>query len=260
MKDTYLYGKRWRQERAQGILRIVDATEAKRRLDTLVGAGWSARAIAGTAGVSVQCITKILNGQPRANRTTVAAILTVDPETVPQAASKQTTEPFVPRVGAVRRIQALLAMGWPHHEQQRRSGVSTAMILSQRGRWITRSTHDKIAALFTELAMTHGPSAHSRGWARRLGYALPLQWDDIDHDPAPTVNNHEQLQRDRGALVEDLTFLADHGVGITEAARRVGMGAKTLDKYLRRGDSDQVTLLNRLTAADPTPIRGGRVA
>jgi hypothetical protein len=48
------------------------------------------------------------------------------------------------------------------------------------------------------------------------------------------------------AVIEDLAFLADHGVGATEAARRTGFSCvKTLDKWLRR--HDQVPLLNQLT-------------
>lgn len=55
------------------------------------------------------------------------------------------------------------------------------------------------------------------------------------------------------AIIEDLTFLADHGVGATEAARRCGMtGSDALDRYLRRWG--QVPLLNRLTFQDWLPV------
>lgn len=54
------------------------------------------------------------------------------------------------------------------------------------------------------------------------------------------------------ALIEDLTFLAGHGVGATEAAARTGFtSAKALDKYLRR--HQQPTLTNQLFHQDPLP-------
>lgn len=63
------------------------------------------------------------------------------------------------------------------------------------------------------------------------------------------MNRH--LNRD--ATLEDLTFLADVGVGATEAARRLDFtSTKTLDKYLRRqGRSD---LILRLIDQDYWPI------
>lgn len=54
-------------------------------------------------------------------------------------------------------------------------------------------------------------------------------------------------------LLEDLTFLAQHGVGATEAARRTGLHtAKNLDKYLRRLGHHQ--LANQLHRQEPLPL------
>lgn len=59
---------------------------------------------------------------------------------------------------------------------------------------------------------------------------------------------------DHTAVLEDLTFLADHGVGADEAAHRTGFSsAKSLDKYLRRlGRGD---LAVRLAHQNPTALR-----
>lgn len=60
-----------------------------------------------------------------------------------------------------------------------------------------------------------------------------------------TSTNHLLHQR-----VEDATFLADNGVGITEAARRLGVLAASLRDYLtRHGRND---LVARLLANDPS--------
>ncbi|CAI9417241.1 hypothetical protein [Nocardioides sp. T2.26MG-1] len=54
-------------------------------------------------------------------------------------------------------------------------------------------------------------------------------------------------------LLEDLEFLAAHGVGASEAARRTGMRtAKNLDKWLRR--HGQPELANRLHRQEPLAL------
>lgn len=188
------YLKRWQYERAQGKKRLTDTAAARRHIDILIGAGWSLRSIAGTADVSTSTIHKIKAGQPSVRHSIAAAILAVDPEQVPAKPSLQTTEPFVPRIGTTRRIQALLYMGWPHAEISRRAGIVTSTLLNQQGRWVTRSSHDKIAAVFAELALTPGPSPRTRGWARSLGYVSALAWDDIDTDIEPHATPDDFLE------------------------------------------------------------------
>lgn len=58
---------------------------------------------------------------------------------------------------------------------------------------------------------------------------------------------------DVDALIEDATFIADTGAGLTEAARRLGFtNAATLERYLHR--LHQYTLAARLRANDPLPV------
>lgn len=60
--------------------------------------------------------------------------------------------------------------------------------------------------------------------------------------PAPAA-------RDIAAVIEDLAFLADNGVGTSEAATRTGFAnRKHLDKWLRRHNQHQ--LLTRLLDHD----------
>lgn len=60
---------------------------------------------------------------------------------------------------------------------------------------------------------------------------------------------------DRDVVLEDLTFLADTGVGYTEAARRTGFtSAHSLDKYLRR--HRQTELIGRLMRHEYWPTKG----
>ena len=65
----------------------------------------------------------------------------------------------------------------------------------------------------------------------------------------------QQAERhlDHAATLEDLTFLANVGVGATEAARRTGFTRDGLDRWLRR--HHQVPLLNQLTRQDYASLR-----
>lgn len=214
------YMKQWTYERSHGVKRLVDAAPARRHVDTLIGAGWTLRSIAGAADVAPASVSRIKNADVRqVNRRIAAAILAVDLRQVPSRPSKQTTEPFVPRIGSTRRIQALIAIGWTHKIMQERSGVRTAVILSQQGRLVTRTTHDAVAAMYRDLSQRPGPSERSRSWAQRLGYHSPAAWDDIDLDPAPEI--HEDLAHDRDvdeAVV--LRVLAGDPVPTRAAERR----------------------------------------
>lgn len=179
------YRKQWGYDRLQGKTRLVDAEQARVHIATLVGRGWSLRAIAGAAGVGQGTPHHLAKGQQRAHPDVIKKILAVEPNTVPSIPSHQTTEPFVPRVGVVRRIQALMTLGWTHAAMTRHSGARTAVLLAQQGRWVTRSTHDKVAAMYRDLCTRPGPSLRTRSRAVARGYHGPLAWDDIDHDPEP---------------------------------------------------------------------------
>jgi hypothetical protein len=230
------YLKRWQYERAQGKKRLTDAAPARRHIDTLLGAGWSLRAIAGASSTSPTTIHKIKAGQPTVRHSIAAAILAVTPDQVPTKASNQTTEPFVPRIGTTRRIQALLYMGWTHAEITRRAGVATKLLLNQQGRWVTRSSHDKVAAVYDQIAMTAGPSNLTRGWARSLGYIGPLAWDDIDLDPAPHDIPHDyQEESSYAASVRERLQRKSTDLDTVAIERRIGGDQQTpLTKAERR--------------------------
>lgn len=112
----------------------------------------------------------------------------------------------VPILGARRRIQALLAIGWSMEDMSRRVGKSRAWIhvtinANQSG-LIYRRNFDIIAALYEELSMTLPPetrcTGRQRAWARRNGFAPPLAWDNID-DP----NEQPRLSREHVRRMDD---------------------------------------------------------
>ena len=180
-EEQYRYQKRWRYDHAHGRPRTTPSQPIRAHIDALYMAGMSLSSIASAAGVSKSIVHRIFTGMHPTTRTTTATrILAVTaPLTV---ARPDDDETFVPRVGAVRRIQALQVLGWRHPDLHHLSGVRTHLILSQPGGWITWRNHARVAALYEQLSMTIGPSGHTARRARARGWAPPLAWDDDDLD------------------------------------------------------------------------------
>lgn len=230
----YRYHKKWRHERNQGLRRYVDAEPVRAHVQVLIDAGMSKRSIAGEAGIAAAVISDISRGRRTYVQRRIAnAILAVQP-CIATRTIEPDAHPFIPRQGSQRRIQALLALGWRHADLHDRSGVRTNLILSQSGRWVTRATHDAIAAVYTDLSSTPGPSAKTRAYAAARGYLTPAWWDDIDLDDDPDTSTASRL-RDTGYLDE-------------AAIERRAAGDKTVRVTLAERDE----VVRRLTAAGST--------
>lgn len=177
----YRYQKRWRYDRAHGHTRTMPAQPVRAHIDALYMAGMSLSSIASAAGSTKSTVHNIFTGRnPSIRKTTAAKILAVTaPLDRPRDPDDET---FVPKVGAVRRIQALQALGWRHDDMRAHSGVITHLVLSQPGGWITWRNHARIAAMYSALCMTPGPSAATRTRAVRRGWAPPLAWDEDSID------------------------------------------------------------------------------
>lgn len=191
------YHKRWKYDVAHGNYRTTSTEPVLRHLATLEGAGWSMRAVAGSAGVSVQVLCHVRGGQRMMRKDIAAKVLAVRPDTLPQAPSHQTSEPFVPRIGTVRRLRALMTMGWSAQAMAEhldgRAPHWVYNLLNQQGRWVTRSTHDEVARLYRDLCTKPGPSRATANRARRRGFPGPLDWDDIDHDLEPDTGTDARV-------------------------------------------------------------------
>lgn len=95
----------------------------------------------------------------------------------------------VPARGSIRRIHALVAIGWSMEHQAAHLGVKKQVIqnfaVKSPETRIRISSAKRYADLYDELHMTPGPSERARQVARRKGWLAPLAWDDIDNDPEP---------------------------------------------------------------------------
>lgn len=235
MTQDYRYFKQYRIDRARGIHRTTAAEPVRAHVQRLLAAGASVRGIAETAGVSATTVSRL-------NRNTEIATIRTDVATKLQAVTldairgRANTAGFVPRIGAQRRVQALLAAGWRHEDLNRflPASTRTELILSQRGGWITRATHDAVCAAYDQLAMRPGPSERTRRRAAARAYAPALAWDeDTIDDPAASPDRGAAVPR-QVALTEDALELLAQGHARGQVAERLGITRSYLEQILSR--------------------------
>jgi len=152
-------------------------TRAKRLLDL----GWSMEAIVHAAdidatsaglrlivgGVSRNCERK---WAPVANLPITLAV----PDGVPDTC-------WVPSLGAARRVQALMAIGWRHDDMTEYMGRSSHHLSAHSYKQINAHDWRLVDAAYEILSGAHGSSPKSRTRARAAGYLPPLAWTNIDN-------------------------------------------------------------------------------
>lgn len=117
-------------------------------------------------------------------RTTADAILAV--HTVEPAPSA-----LVPEIGTRRRLQALIALGWPQRLIAHELGIEAtnlSRMVNGRCRRVTAARATEVAALYARWEMIPGPSPRARAHAAANYWAPPLAWDEYaldDPDATP---------------------------------------------------------------------------
>lgn len=167
----------------------VDVASARRHIGVLVAGGWPLEHIAKSAGVGRHTVTRIRSGESRHVRASTAEkILAVRHESRPPRLDNA----LVDATGTIRRLQALVYMGWSGAELMRRLGSNPAYISRVMSMpLVFESTRRRVTELFEEI-WDQDPPAHTSvdrmlvqkamRRARNAGWVGPLAWDDID-DP-----------------------------------------------------------------------------
>jgi lambda repressor-like predicted transcriptional regulator len=177
-----------------GIPAYINRHTVATHVRSLLDAGWDRQQIADTAGVSRKTVFNVLNSTaPTVQRGTAEALLALRPENAPA---------WRPAIGAMRRVRALSAMGWPLWWTAERAGISeTGLrdICSGRTKTVSRARFDAIDRVYRTYAMRIGPSDAARTAARAKQWATAAAWNDIDD---PTDRPHSvigQCERRRRA-------------------------------------------------------------
>ena len=147
---------------------------------------------------------------------------------------------IVPTWRALRRIQALQALGWSVPAIAKEVGKNHRHLYSlSRHPTIYASTFVEIDAAYQRMLM-RTPSAitpserssvtKAKRYAARMGYVPPLAWDDID-DPDEQPRDWHYRAPDRADAVADF---AEQGLNATQAARRLHTSREALEVWCRR--------------------------
>ncbi len=197
-------------------------------------AGFSQRRIADLSGVNRDVLSRIHHADPEetVHSKTARRLLSVE---IPLGIVGEGAQ-SVDATGTRRRIQALQAAGYPIKMIADEFGVSEQAIgLLVRGERVAASSAARVAELFEDWHMTPGPSDRARARSRRLGYPMPLDWneDEIDDpDAEPVMVKPERA--DRARWVESYWELKEWGMSDKRIAERLGLRYDSMMETLRR--------------------------
>lgn len=252
LSDGPRWQKQWRIERARGQRRTTGPERAQAHVQGLVAdLGVSIRAIADASGTAPGVISELNRGVCAGLRTsTEKRILAVQARNI---FTRPNPRGSVPNVGARRRLQALMVMGWRHQDLAPLLGFRTTNLNHQAGDWITKQKHDAVRDLYDRIWNVQGPAgAQSLARVAKAGYAPPLAWDDDTIDDPNAVPDlgarvYAQGQAPEGAakradaVIEDTAFLLDDGCTWPELLARLSVTGEALERLLyRAGRGDLV--------------------
>jgi hypothetical protein len=227
---------------------LVDATPVREHLLALEAAGVLPNRIAKATGIPLQSIRDFTSPRTRGRRyrtspETAAKILAVTAVDV--------TPLYVNPTGTHRRIQALVAAGWPMISIDRRLGYKRERmrkILAET--IILGSTEQLIAATYEDLSRRkperNGVPKHAARQARERAKANrwppPKYWADrMDAIDDPHFAPEYGMTRGE-ILAADARELFRYGVTVTQAAERLGVTRNHLQQELLRHPQTETEL------------------
>ncbi|MFI6033008.1 hypothetical protein ACIBBD_02260 [Streptomyces sp. NPDC051315] len=215
---------------------LVDAEPVRQHILDLQTIGHSITCIARLAGVAHTTVGNFLHGRPSSRRGRQR-------QTTPETAAKILAVKPLTTVGTMRRIQALVAVGWPSRRVAAYAGVSNRWVIELRpDAVILISYAEKIVAAYGELRHVkpekhgvhpgHADRARARAKANR--WPTPAYWDqhpdDIDDpyfEPLYGVTKREIVAQDANELMRF------SGLDRQAAADRLGVHKSYLDHAFR---------------------------
>lgn len=220
----------------------VDAAPTAAILNELL-ARMSATALASALDTTHTWVRSVAQGKTRRINPTkakkVADLYASD--YLPPASNDDGRTTHMTPLGARRRVQALIAMGWTLHHIRDDAGVTLTLLkdlLAERWPVIEARTHHKIADSYARLSMRlpEGDTPHQRGAITRArkrgsdnGWPPPLAWDDID-DPNEQPKGIARNKKSTAgrpevmtARIENFDWLLSMGETPQSAAARLGV-------------------------------------
>lgn len=221
-----------RRRAAYGIDARVDAEPVRQHVLNLKASGVGIKTIAAQTGISTGTLCKLVYGIRRADgtmrppskrilRATADRLLAVTPQMAADGAR-------VPAVGARRRVQALMTLGWSRPQIAEHAGVDVQPLRRLDDATVIEArTARAVADVYERLWRAMPPernryqasaAARTRNAAARAGYVSPLAWDDID-DPAATPDLGAS---ENGLDLDEWMHLVHGGATPESASERCG--------------------------------------
>lgn len=236
--------KHLRVLRAQGTYTYIPAGPVSAHVRSLLAAGMTQVEIADAAAVGRSTIHRYTHTGKRIHADVARRIIAVTPGPVERETG------YVPAVGTVRRLRALVAVGWSMRHLSELSGMTLRPIAVTGRTVVCVETARTVEDLFDRLAMTPGPSIRAREFARARGWVSALAWDDIDDpharpDLGSAVDVEDEVAVDlalsgRSPVLSQADRLAaarrivERGAGASEVARVLRVNGHTAKTLVRR--------------------------
>jgi hypothetical protein len=242
----------------------VDADPVRQHIAALRAAGIGVERIAALAGLSVSHTRELAEpgrgnsrGPRRVRPSTATRVLSIGIDETSRAPHSR-----VDATGTRRRLQALIAIGWPAELLANLLGRRpNSLHRSMTGQSVTARTAHDVATLHERLWNCRPPrmtgeqraaADAAQAHAAAQGWPTPLAWDDIDTDPTPpavTASPFRQHEMDEIAIeravagdnisYDDLTAaeqqevvrrLTARGSSVRDIAARLGTTKRTVSR------------------------------
>jgi len=221
----------------------VAADEAREHVGRLSDVGIGLKQLARLSGVPYSTLSRLMWGHPshgdppseRIRPHTSRHILAV-----PADQSGLADGSLVNATGTRRRLQALVAIGWTRADLARELGrTPTNLRHTMRSAKVKGSTAIAVRELYQRLWNTppeertagqQRTASDARAYARQRGWLVPLAWDDIDTDRAPTPDQ-VAVAHDREGDVDELDL--EIAVERVLSRRPTRLNAAELDGVVR---------------------------
>jgi hypothetical protein len=155
---------------------------------------------------------------------------------------------FINSAGTVRRLQALVAVGWPQAQLARRLGMRWAVFADlMRSEQVSHATAAAVRRVYDQLwgkPPTGRYATRARAFARARNWPPPLGWDedcgdghdidDPDATPAPGWKRTGRQTHPRAELIPEAGWLLAQGYTRAQAAERLRVSTAALCKAIAR--------------------------
>ncbi len=245
--------RRWRKARDlaahRGVVVRVDPARARGHVEALLAAGVTVSQIQNRSGVNRSTIRTLVGVFPnrpalgKISPLTESRLLAVHGDLVGDE-----EHGIIRSTGTSRRLQALVANGWPQVVLARQLGRKLQHVRPaiHGEKPIYMATYRSVVKLYDRLWDQPPPTStgaqvrsasRARTYARTRGWVPPLAWDDDTIDDPAAVPAHDAtdgVRPDRLIHADEVFFLAEAGLYRDEIADKLHVSPRSLQTVLER--------------------------